>query len=281
MKLAIFTAVLFLLYGFGFGNSADKSFTLSTASGYDSETLIYMANGTEKDITVVAVHGKSAIPDQNNLEKLYGKLNQRGYTVIALTMPWSKNKREGTFEQAMEVIDKAVVHSGKQKVVVLGHSMGGMAVLQYGGRNPASQVIAIIPIAPAHDPHIAKKLRNITADSVNKAKKMVADGEGKDKARFVDLKSSNKYWFKATAEHYVSFYDPDSLPSLKITVPKIKLPVFWVVGTKDKLTQIYRMKEIYQLLPGNSKSRFLEKSESHSSVVYNTANDIADWLDKF
>jgi len=158
--------------------------------------------------------------------------------------------------------------------------MGGMAVLQYGGRNPASQVIGIVTIATAHDPHIAKKILEVTADSVKKAKQMVAEGNGKEKATFKDVNSGRISSFPATAEYYVSFYDPQSLPSLKIEIPKIKLPVYWVVGSGDKLTKILRLKDLYGLLPGNAKNHYLEAAGSHKSVVGNSANDIAKWLDK-
>lgn len=279
IKLVVFTVMLLAIYGFGFGG-VDNSITLTTVSGYTSNTMIYMAKGKEKNIAVITLHGKLGSPDAPYMEELYDGLNKRGYTILALTMPWFKNKREGTFEQAIELINEAVNKSGKQRVVVLGHSIGGMTVLRYSARNPVNQVIGIIAVAPGHDPHIAGKLRKITADSVKKAKKMLADGKGKDKARFVDLQSGNKYWIKATAEHYVSFYDPDSLPHRELVMPKIKLPVLLLAGTGDKLSQIYRMKELFGLLTDNPNSRYLETSGSHFSMVGNSANDIADWMDE-
>lgn len=46
------------------------------------------------------------------------------------------------------------------------------------------------------------------------------------------------------------------------------------------MTRVYRMKELFGLLTDNSKSRYLEVAGSHFSMVGNSANDIAKWLDK-
>ena len=46
------------------------------------------------------------------------------------------------------------------------------------------------------------------------------------------------------------------------------------------MTRVYRMKELLGLLTDNSKSRYLEVAGSHFSMVGNSANDIAKWLDE-
>jgi len=271
------------LSGFGFGpdsRNADETFTLITASGYSSKTMIYRAKGEEKDISVIALHGKSGRPDTPHMIDLYNKLNQKGYTVVAITMPWSKNKREGTFQDALDIINEAVTKSEKQEMVILGHSMGGMFALQYGAGNPANPIVGIIPVAPGHDLQLAKKLRDKSAESVLKAKQMMAKGKGKERETFNDFNAGRSTSFDTTAEYYVAFYDPDSLPGMKAIAPENKLPVLWVAGTGDKLTEIYHMAELFELLPENSRNRYLEASGTHKSVLDKSAFNIADWIDQ-
>ena len=94
------------------------------------------------------------------------------------------------------------------------------------------------------------------------------------------MQSGRRYQIDASAEHYVSFYDPESLPRRELVIPEIKLPVLLLAGTQDSLTRVYRMKELFELLTDNSKSRYLEVAGSHFSMVGNSANDIVKWLDE-
>ena len=56
-----------------------------------------------------------------------------GYKVVAPVMPWSeKLGYKGTRDQGLETISESAGLFGEQPVVVIGHSMGAMATLQYG-----------------------------------------------------------------------------------------------------------------------------------------------------
>lgn len=255
-----------------------QAIDLKTVSGYESEAYTY--SGDADKIAIVFLHGKSGRPDVGFLEELYSELSDAGHAVIAPTMPWSRDKRDGTLEDAMQVIDAAATYlADKSKgVVIMGHSMGAVGAMIYASRNPAKNVVGITLIAPGHMPHISNLMSEITEESVSKARALAGEGKLKQLASFEDLNMGQATSFETTVEYYLSFYDQDKFPNVYDVMPKIKLPALWISGRKDRLTHKFDHETMFESVAKNEKNRFEMLKGKHKSVVKFSGPTINQWL---
>lgn len=256
-----------------------KTVKYTTSSGYVTDGLVYLPDTKKSDdIVFVIMHGKSSRPDVPFRLELYHKLSRKGYEVIAPKMPWSK-EWEGTPEDGIALINEVVrqvARKGK-KVVLIGHSLGGANALIYAAKNPAKEVIGIIAVAPGHMIHRSRKTQEVTAHSVKKAQDMVKSGKGNEKGYFTELNTGRINYIHTTADIYLSYYDIEKFPNIEQLLPHISLPVLWIAGDRDRLTRIYNMEILFENLPDNQKSKYMENSGGHKSVLANSADDIVNW----
>jgi len=255
-----------------------KSVTLLTPSGYQAKAEVHVAKGDVKGV-VIMLHGKTGNPGLSTYTSFYRTLKKSGYTVIAPRMPWSRF--DGTREQGLEVINSAIAEAAKtsNKIVIAGHSLGAAVVLQYLADSPTPRVKGGIPIALGHVPQLSGKMSRITGPSVLKARELAASGKGDKKKSFADMNMGQKGSVRTTANIYLTFYDPNKYPDIEEEIKKIKLPVMWIAGSDDRLTQVYDTPYLFSLIPANPKSQYREEQGDHKSVVGKQAPIVVEWLD--
>ena len=99
-------------------------------------------------IGVVIMHGKGGSPT-GYVSGLAAALEQKGYVVANLEMPWSaKREYDADVDAADREVDAALASlraKGAGKVFVAGHSQGGLFAIHYGGGHPVDGIIAIAP----------------------------------------------------------------------------------------------------------------------------------------
>ncbi len=271
----------FLLTGFFFGDGGlEKVLTLKTASGYETEGWLYKAEGEEKAVGIIFLHGKRGNPSIDHNSRLIQKLSRTGYKVLAPLMPWSERRGyEGTRSQGLEVVDAAAQSIGKERVVIIGHSMGGTGVIQYGARGPTSEVIGIIPIAIGHDPNIGMKLYGETRADASHACELMQSGKGHEKGNYPERNNTKQYQINATAEYYCTYYSVRKYPDTSDIVSTITLPVLWISGADDRLTRTYEARILFDGLPSKDKSQYHELPGTHLNVLYKHVEIITNWID--
>jgi len=52
------------------------------------------------------------------------------------------------------------------------------------------------------------------------------------------------------------------------------------VGDKDELFKIDKVKEFYNLIPGNKKEFFIMKNALHAKIPVESWEEVVTWLDK-
>lgn len=273
--LILLVAALFL------GGCQTVSHTkLSTENGYTASAATYLPSEDipGRDIVFIVIHGKSGGPDTPHQLSLYPKLADAGYEIIAPKMPWSRDW-EGTLDDGMAIIDAAVseVTRRQKEVVLIGHSLGGTTALIYASRSPRKGVLGIVAVAPGHMLHRSNRMQQVTADSVTKANRMVARGDGASKATFKELNNGRVRDRYMSADAYLSYYDLRQFPITEKLLPEIQLPVLWIAGEQDRLTQIYHMEALFGALPDNNESEFLEITGDHKGVLANSAAIVILW----
>jgi pimeloyl-ACP methyl ester carboxylesterase len=273
--------VLILLLGFWLGPAVAD--TLSTPSGLVTQANVYGVSS--KPLVLVFIHGKGSEPDKPDYRSLYSKLNDAGYQVIAPRMPWAGEHWTGTLSQAMEIIDAAVDLAAKSghKVVVGGHSYGGMAAILYRPGNPPASVAGRFMLAPAGMIDLSRKSQEAVLPAVALAKQMIVDGKSLETASFpvTNVGKGNRVFTDtliATPGVMLSYHDVAVFPSTRDALAQIRQPVFWAVGENDPIP--YNRKPLYDLIPADAMNVYLELPGGHVDMLRQAADPLLDWLGK-
>lgn len=249
-----------------------------------------IAAKAQEKLGVLLMHGKQGGSQyDSSLNSLHGKMQDAGFIVIKPEMPWSFNRYiDGNWNSAMVEIHAHVLKlkdMGVKKIALLGHSLGSPAAMSYAARNPG-EVHALGLLAPGHVPHYYSLCIPYSPikqcgvkDGVEQARKEVESGNGDKKQPQVDINQGRRNTVWMTARDYLSYFDPASDAEMAVTAAKIPatVPVLWVIGDKDYLIREGRQ-YVFDKLPTNSKSQYLEVSGNHISTPAVAADQIVQWL---
>lgn len=229
-----------------------------------------------KGIGIVLLHGKWANPGK--LSNIARDLQSAGLIVETPEMPWSGRRRYATsYEGAMAEIDAAVARlkaKGVERIIVGGHSMGANAALGFGARREG--VSGLILLAPGHFPGLPGYDKPL-AESVAKARDLVAAEKGVTKATFRDVNQGRVQDVTATASDYLSWFDPSGPAVTKSNASKVKpgTPVFCADGTKEKHP---RCSYVLSSLPGSVKREQFSVNADHVGVAGAASGELIQWI---
>jgi len=235
-------------------------------------------------IGVLMLHGKS--PGSNNdpnMSRLKPVLEGAGMLVLYPDMPWSRSRYlDGNWDMAMAEIAvhvKTLRGQGATHIVIAGHSMGCPAALSFAARG--GDVQALVLLAPGHVPARYYSFQQNTAvrQSVDEARKLVADGKGDTRERFYDINQGKQQALTATAKDYLSYFDPASDADMGVSAPRVPAatPVFTVVGEDDGISK-YARAYFVDKLPANPRSQYLEIKANHLSTPVVASEAVVQWI---
>lgn len=227
---------------------------------------------------VVLLHGKGGTPT-SMIEGLNHALTAEGALVEAPELPWSSRRiYDATYEQAMSEIDAAVERlklRGAKSIAIIGHSLGANAAVGYAARRPG--LYAVVAIAPGHLPE-AWALRARTKGAIERAKSLIAAGQGDVRTSFPDLAQGIPFSIKATPNVYLSMFDPDGPAVMPKNAAAMEpVPFMWVVGIADPI--IFHGKDyVFSLGAKNPKSKYMVTPSMHLSTPFQARGAIISWL---
>lgn len=238
-----------------------------------------MAQTPLPGIGVVIMHGKGGSPARI-VSSFASWLEERGYFVANLEMPWSGNREYDVSVAAAESEVDAALRTlrdkGARKVFVAGHSQGGLFALHFGGKYPVDGIVAIAPGGNVAGPVYRDKL----GPAVQLARKLVAEGRGNEKAEFSDFESSKgTYPVVVAPATYLTWFDPggamNQMKAVRTMNPQV--PVLYIVPTNDYpgLLRIKRL--MFDALPKNPLSRLYEPEAGHLDAPTASRDEIARW----
>ncbi len=239
----------------------------------------------QEKIGVLMLHGKNpGGPNSPGFHALQRHLDREGMITRLPDMPWSvKRYIDGDWEQAITEIDghvKALRDAGATKIVFVGHSMGCAVGLGYATRQ-AKDVDAIAMLAPGHSPHVYTTTPGLKAlrESLEEARRMVAAGDTTKRKDFKDFNQGQLLLVRTTAPAYLSYFDPESDAEMTHSAPRIpaRVPVLMVLGDKDPLYERGRA-FIFDKLPANPKSRYMEIQADHFNTPQIAAEEVTAWI---
>ena len=230
-------------------------------------------------IGVVVMHGKGGSPTRL-VAGLASFLEQKGYLVANLEMPWSGSREyNATVEAAEKEVDAALDSlraKGASRVFVAGHSQGGLFAIYYGTKHVVDGIIAIAPGGNVATPIYRKEV----GPSVEQARRLVAEGKGNEKARFSDYEGSKgTLTVNTTPLTYLTWFEPEGamnqVKSSKAMNPQV--PVLFVGPTNDYPGLVKVKHTMFDALPRNPLTRLYEPDSSHLEAPYASREEIVRW----
>ena len=184
-------------------------------------------------IGVVLLHGKQGSPQ--NLQVLADALTAAGHAVDRPEMCWSGRRiYDLPYLDCLHDIDAAAERlraAGASSIVVVGQSLGGNAALAYGARREA--LLGVVAMAPAPAPEFVSRRPEI-AESVAKARQLIAQGLGELRAIFKDVNVGESFEVATTPNIYASFFSPESPGVMPDNAARQKAPLLVVSGQFDQ-----------------------------------------------
>ena len=244
-----------------------------------ADPIVSSGSGTATT-TVIALHGKSGAPTRAHMQTLAADLNQQDYKVVMPYMPWSELDWNGTLCDSISYINNLVTNelNSGNSVILLGHSMAGPIILAYGALPDTAKPGALAVVAPGHYVPNSSVLAGLHAASIELAKNMISNGQGDQNATF----QTSDYNISTTPVIYLSFHASeqlsDQLPDIKASIPRVSIPVLWLAGTGDRLTEITKTLGIIDALPADSNYTYREIAGDHYSLIDNVTSEMGPWF---
>jgi len=229
---------------------------------------------------VVLMHGKGGSPTKH-VADLAASLERNGFLVANLEMPWSGRRDYdvdvGAAETEVEAALATLRQKGASKVFVAGHSQGGVFALYFGGKHRVDGVVPIAPGGNVGNPIFREKL----ADSVELARKLVAEGKGQEKARLNDYEGAKgSYPVMATPAAYLTWFEPDGAMNQALAMKSIPadIPVLFIAPSND-YPGLLRVKEaMFGLLVKHPLTKLYEPNSSHLNAPTASFQEIKEWI---
>jgi pimeloyl-ACP methyl ester carboxylesterase len=238
-----------------------------------------IAETNNSKIGFVLMHGKGGSP-LKHISDLASPLERQEFLVANLEMPWSGRRDYDVTVQAAESEVEAALSSlrskGAQKVFVAGHSLGGLFALYFGTKHAIDGVIAIAPGGSVSSSIFREKL----GESVELARKLVAENKGDEKTRFLDFEGAKgAYPVITTPKAYLSWFDPDgALNELKVLQSMSPTtPVLFIVPTNDYPSLLKIKQQAFDALPKNPRTKLYEPNSTHLGAPSASIKEIIDW----
>ncbi len=238
-----------------------------------------LAAPSAAEIGVVVMHGKGGGPGKY-VNGLAASFERAGFQVANLNMPWSHKRRyDVTMQEGVEEITRALDAmraNGVRKVFVAGHSQGGLFAVHYAGLHP---VDGVLPIAPGGQVDSAFNVANL-APYIEKAKQMVNEGRGSEKAVFAEFEGAKgSIPFSTTAAIYLDWFDPNGAHTSRVFKSvKPGTPVLYVAPLRDYPALVRSKQQAFSTLAPHPKTRMYEPDSDHVGAPDAAAEEAVRWV---
>ena len=237
----------------------------------------------KKDVAVLILHGITA---HSGAYEMAGKpISAGGYTTFGLDYRGhglSDGNRGDSPGKDRWIADLAeavryIKSLGFSKLIVLGHSLGVASAICVANATP-DELAGIILLSGAYEgrkglsdtPTLFYKTR-IVASSIFRPSYQAIEYYRKGMTVTKDSLFNFRYTLR-----FVSMLDVK-----KLRLPeKLNIPVLVGAGDNDELFEVDKVKELYDLIPGNKKEFLVMKNTSHAKIPVESWEQVVDWIDR-
>ena len=237
----------------------------------------------KKDIAVLIYHGFTAYSGPYSMAGI--PISKGGYTVFGLDYRGhglsdgnrgdspGKDRWLGDLAQSVKYIKGL----GFSKVIILGHSLG-VAMAICAADTVPNDISGLILLSGAYEGRkgLSKPIplftqAKILASSIFRpsypAVEYYRDG--------MNISKDTLFNFRYTLR-FMTMIDVK-----KLRLPKdLNIPVLVGVGDHDELFEVDKVKDFYNMIPGDKKTFFIMKNATHAKIPLESWEEIVAWLDK-
>ncbi|HTQ29133.1 MAG TPA: alpha/beta fold hydrolase [Puia sp.] len=237
----------------------------------------------KKQIAVLIFHGFTAYSGPYNMAGI--PISKGGYTTFGLDYRGhglsggNRGDSPGKDRWIGDLADavKYIRGLGYSKVIVLGHSLGVAAAMCAADSVP-HDIAGLVLLSGAYE---GRKGLNKPLTFFQKAK-LLSSAVFRPSYRAVEyyregmtVSEDSLFNFRYTPR-FVTMLD---VKKLRLP-PDLNIPVLVGVGDKDELFEIDKVKDFYNLIPGNQKEFFVMKNATHAKIPRECWEEIVVWLNK-
>ncbi len=237
----------------------------------------------KKDIAVLILHGITAHSGAYDMGGI--PISAGGYTTFGLDYRGhglSGGKRGDSPGKDRWIEDMAesvryIKTLGYSKVVVLGHSLGVASAISVANAIP-NEIAGLILLSGAYEgrkgvsapPTLLEKSKAL-ASSVFRPDYQAVEYYRKGMTVTKDSLFNLRYTLRFLTMLNVK----------ELRLPKsLNIPVLVGIGDQDELFTIDKVKEFYDLVPGNKKEFLVMKNTTHAQIPVESWNELVVWLNK-
>jgi acylglycerol lipase len=237
----------------------------------------------KKDIAVLLYHGITAHSGAYNMGG--EPISAGGYTMFGLDYRGhglSGGNRGDSPGKDRWITDLAeailyIKSLGFQKVVIMGHSLGVASAILAANKAPGD-IAGVILLSGAYE---GRKGLSEPISTFEKARLLSS-------AVFRPSHPAAEYYRKGmtvtkdslfTFKYTVRFLSMLDVKTLRIE-SAVDVPILVGAGDQDELFEVEKVKELYELIPGNKKEFIVMKNTTHAKIPVESWQQIVDWLDR-
>jgi alpha-beta hydrolase superfamily lysophospholipase len=246
---------------------------------WDPDTIV----PAKKDIAVLIFHGFTAYSGPYSMAGI--PISKGGYTTFGLDYRGhglsggNRGDSPGKDRWISDLTEsiKYVKSRGFSKVVVLGHSLGVAAAMCAADSAP-NEIAGLVLLSGAYEsrPGISKPLTFSQEAKYLSTAIFRPNYQAVEYYREGMTVSDDTLWTYRYTPRFVMMLDVK-----KLRLPAgLNIPVLVGVGDKDELFAVDKVKDFYNLVPGNKKEFFVMKNATHAKIPVECWEEIVAWLNK-
>jgi len=237
----------------------------------------------KKDIAVLIFHGFTAYSGPYSMAGI--PISRGGYTVFGLDYRGhglSDGNRGDTPGKNRFIADLAeavtyVKSLGFSRVIVLGHSLGVASAILAADAVP-EKIAGLVLLSGAYEGRkgLSKPIPVFTQA------KILASSIFRPSYQAVEYYRNGMNVSKDTLFNFrytLRFLTMVDVKKLRLP-PTLNIPVLVGVGDHDELFAVDKVKDFYNLIPGNKKEFFIMKNATHAKIPVENWEEIVAWLDR-
>lgn len=237
----------------------------------------------KKDVAVLIFHGFTAYSGPYSMAGV--PISKGGYTVFGLDYrghglsDGNRGDSPGK-DQWIGDLARAVkrVHSlGFSKVVVLGHSLGVAAAICAADTVPGD-IEGLVLLSGAYEgrPGLSKPPGFFQLARLWACLKLRPSFRAAEYYREGMVVRDDTLFNYRYTPRFMLMLD---VKKLRLP-PSLNVPVLVGVGDKDELFTVEKVRELYDLVPGNKKEFFVMKGATHAGIPLESWEEVVDWLNR-
>ena len=237
----------------------------------------------KKDIAVLILHGITAHSGAYDMGAI--PISAGGYTTFGLDYRGhglsdgnrGDNPSKDRWYADLAESVKYIKGLGFSKVVVLGHSLGVASAICVANAVP-NELTGLILLSGAYEgrkglstPPTVFETAKIFASSIFRPSYQAVEYYRKGMTVTKDSLFNFKYTLRFLTMLNVK----------ELRLPKdLNIPVLVGIGDKDELFEVDKVKDFYNLVPGNKKEFLVMKNTTHAKIPRESWEQVVEWLDR-